>query len=149
MAFKNHPPYGFVVQKSRMPACHAGGRGFESHQSRQRRLIATAYQCAIWKRFVAWNRVWMPSYLKWLNTRGWLGTSLLEIALSQVHIWFVSEVVNTRDCNSPIVGSNPTRTSKHSLELVTRTVRLVAERPIWWTRAAALIIQPRASANRR
>ena len=28
---------GFVAQKSRAPACHAGGRGFESHQSRQTR----------------------------------------------------------------------------------------------------------------
>ncbi len=36
----HRPPYGAVVQLVRMPACHAGGRGFEPLLRRQNALVA-------------------------------------------------------------------------------------------------------------
>ena len=42
------PPYflfdGSVVQLVRMPACHAGGRGFEPHPSRQHASVAQSVE---------------------------------------------------------------------------------------------------------
>ncbi len=36
--------YGPVVQSVRMPACHAGGRGFESLPGRQRASVAQSVE---------------------------------------------------------------------------------------------------------
>ena len=36
--------YGSVVQLVRMPACHAGGRGFEPHPSRQHASVAQSVE---------------------------------------------------------------------------------------------------------
>ena len=41
--------YGFVVQLVRTPACHAGGRGFKSHRSRQYADLTQLGECFPYK----------------------------------------------------------------------------------------------------